>query len=144
MSVAKPLPHDAAKLHVTGAARYTDDIPTPANCLHLAFGLSDVAHGNITSMNLKEVRASEGVIDVLTADDLPASNDVSPSNHDEPLLATDRVHFAGQPLFLVIATSHLAARFAARQGDLDITPMPPIHPLFGSINELASIKGWII
>jgi len=39
MSVGKPLPHDAAPLHVTGQARYIDDIPTPANCLHLAFGL---------------------------------------------------------------------------------------------------------
>ena len=40
MSVATPLPHDAAKLHVTGAARYVDDIPVPANALHIAFGLS--------------------------------------------------------------------------------------------------------
>ena len=31
MSVAKPLPHDAARLHVTGAARYVDDIPAPAS-----------------------------------------------------------------------------------------------------------------
>ena len=91
MTVAKPLPHDAAKLHVTGAARYVDDIPTPANCLHLAFGLSTVARGNITSMNLKAVRAADGVIDVLTAEDLPGANDVSPSNHDEPLLADGTV-----------------------------------------------------
>ena len=38
MSVSRPLPHDAATLHVTGQARYVDDIPVPANCLHLAFG----------------------------------------------------------------------------------------------------------
>jgi xanthine dehydrogenase large subunit len=126
MSVHKPTPHDAAKLHVTGAARYTDDIPTPANCLHLAFGLSDVAHGNITSMNLKAVRAAEGVIDVLTADDLPAANDVSPSNHDEPLLADGTVHFVGQPIFLVVATSHLAARKAAALGQVKIKELPAI------------------
>jgi xanthine dehydrogenase molybdopterin-binding subunit B len=45
MSVSKPLPHDAARLHVTGQARYVDDIPLPANTLHLAFGLSTVARG---------------------------------------------------------------------------------------------------
>ncbi len=45
MSVAKPVPHDAAALHVTGQARYVDDIPLPAGALHLAFGLSTVAHG---------------------------------------------------------------------------------------------------
>ena len=43
--VSKPLPHDAAQLHVTGAARYVDDIPTPRDCLHLAFGLSHDCKG---------------------------------------------------------------------------------------------------
>ncbi|MGJ5621180.1 xanthine dehydrogenase molybdopterin binding subunit [Sulfitobacter sp. MF3-043] len=126
MSVAKPLPHDAARLHVTGAARYVDDIPTPRGTLHLAFGLSSVAAGTITAMNLEKVKSAPGVVAVLTADDLEHDCDVSPSNHDEPLLATGTVHYVGQPLFLVIATSHLAARHAARQGDIDISKSPPI------------------
>ena len=50
MSVTSPTPHDAALLHVTGKARYVDDVPMPANTLHLAFGLSDIAHGEITSI----------------------------------------------------------------------------------------------
>ena len=116
MSVAKPLPHDAAQLHVTGQARYVDDIPAPAGTLHLAFGTSDVACGTITAMDLSDVHAAAGVIAVLTADDLPFDNDVSPSAHDEPLLSDGTVHYIGQPLFLVVATSHLAARFAARSG----------------------------
>ncbi|NOR30490.1 MAG: xanthine dehydrogenase molybdopterin binding subunit [Sulfitobacter sp.] len=126
MSVAKPLPHDAAKLHVTGAARYVDDIPTPANALHIAFGLSKPAAGRLISMNLSAVRAAPGVVAVYTADDLAFANDVSPSNHDEPLLATDAVHYAGQPLFMVVATSHLAARHAARLGQIDIDHTDPV------------------
>ncbi|MFK7746244.1 MAG: xanthine dehydrogenase molybdopterin binding subunit [Roseobacter sp.] len=126
MSVSKPLPHDAAKLHVTGAARYVDDIPTPANTLHLAFGLSQQAAGQITDMDLAAVRDAPGVVAVLTANDLPFANDVSPSVHDEPLLATEQVHYVGQPLFLVIATSHLAARRAARLGKVKITPANPL------------------
>ena len=126
MSVAKPLPHDAAKLHVTGAARYVDDIPTPQGTLHLVFGLSDVAHGTIKSVELSKVRAAEGVVDVLTADDLPFENDVSPSAHDEPLLAEGTVHYVGQPIFLVVATSHLAARKAAQLAEVEIDPLPAI------------------
>ena len=126
MSIAKPLPHDAAALHVTGAARYVDDIPAPANALHLAFGLSDVAHGRITTMNLDTVRSAKGVVRVLTAADLPFANDVSPSAHDEPLLANDTVFYAGQPLFLVIAESHLAARHAVRLGVVEIKELPAI------------------
>ena len=126
MSVAKPLPHDAALLHVTGQARYTDDIPTPHGTLHLAFGTSTVAAGTITAMHLEKVKSAAGVIAVLTADDLPNDCDVSPSNHDEPLLATGCVHHVGQPLFLVIATSHLAARYAATLAQVDITKTKPI------------------
>ncbi|TNF20265.1 MAG: xanthine dehydrogenase molybdopterin binding subunit [Rhodobacteraceae bacterium] len=118
MSVTKPLPHDAGTLHVTGAAHYVDDIPTPRNTLHLAFGLSEIAKGRITAMDLAAVRQAPGVIAVLTAEDLPFANDVSPSMHDEPLLSDGTIHYLGQPLFCVIAESHLAARKAARLGDI--------------------------
>ncbi|SFS21704.1 xanthine dehydrogenase molybdopterin binding subunit [Yoonia litorea] len=126
MSVAKPLPHDAAALHVTGAARYIDDIPTPNGTLHLAFGMSEIACGRITELDLMKVKAAEGVIDVLVADDLPFANDVSPSIHDEPLLSDGTIHYLGQPIFLVIATSHHAARKAARLAEINYDEYHPI------------------
>lgn len=126
MSTGTSLPHDAAAMHVTGTARYVDDIPIPQNTLHLAFGLSTVAYGGLNALNLDSVRDAAGVVAVITAADLPFANDVSPSNHDEPLLATDTVHYAGQPLFIVIATSHLAARRAVKLAQADITPMTPL------------------
>ena len=126
MSVGKSLPHDAGALHVTGTARYIDDIPSPTNTLHLAFGMADCAAGTITSMNLDAVRAADGVVLVFTADDLPFANDVSPSAHDEPLLTTGTIHYLGQPLFMVVATSHLAARKAARLGKINVDEVTPI------------------
>ena len=126
MSVGLSLPHDAAALHVTGQARYTDDIPTPAGTLHLAFGLSAIAHGTITGMDLSAVRAAPGVVAVLSAAELPDMPDCSPSAHDEPLLATGTVHYLGQPVFLVIAESHLAARRAARLGVIRCTERPAL------------------
>ena len=118
MTVAKPLPHDAARLHVTGEARYVDDIPTPAGTLHLAFGLATIAAGRITGIDLAPVRAAPGVVAVLEASDLPHANDVSPSAHDEPLLSGNTIHYHGQPVFLVVARSHLAARRAARLAEI--------------------------
>ena len=126
MSIAKPLPHDAARLHVTGTARYVDDIPTPSGTLHLAFGLSTIAAGTITAMNLDGVARAPGVVAVLTANDLPHANDVSPSNHDEPLLATGTVHYVGQPIFVVVATSHLHARHAVRLAEIDTNAGDPL------------------
>ena len=129
MTVARPLPHDAAGRHVDGSARYVDDIPVPADCLHLAFGLSPAARGTIRALELDAVRAAPGVAAVLTAAELPFANDVSPSAHDEPLLAEGRVHYLGQPVFLVAATSHLAARKAARTGRIAIDEEPPVLTL---------------
>jgi len=126
VSVALPLPHDSAALHVTGQARYVDDLPAPAGTLHLAFGTSPVAHGEITALDLAPVRAAEGVVAVMTAADLPFANDVSPSVHDEPLLATGTVHYAGQPVFLVAATSHRLARKAARLARITVAERPAI------------------
>jgi xanthine dehydrogenase large subunit len=126
MSVSKSLPHDAARLHVTGTARYVDDIPTPANALHLAFGKSTIARGKIAAMDLEEVKNTPGVVAVLLAHDLPFANDVSPSAHDEPLLSDGSVHYVGQPIFLVVASSHLAARKAATLGQIEYTEETPI------------------
>jgi xanthine dehydrogenase large subunit len=126
MSNLKTAKHDSGPLHVTGTARYTDDIPTPANTVHLAFGLSTVARGKISSIELSQVRDAPGVFDVLMADDLPFDNDVSPSAHDEPLLAKGEVHYLGQPIFLVAATNHLAARKAARLAIITYAEEPPI------------------
>ncbi len=126
MTIGKSLPHDAAPLHVTGQARYVDDIPLPAGALHLAFGLSTEAHAEITAIDLTAVRAAEGVVAVLSAEDFDEVPDCSPSLGDEPLLATGKVHFVGQPVFLVIATSHLAARKAARLGKIGYKPLPAL------------------
>ncbi len=127
MSVSKPLPHDAAALHVGGAARYVDDIAVPAGALHLAFGLSTVAAGRWTAMDLGEVRAAPGVAAVLTAAELPGANDVSPTpQFHEELLTSGEIFHVGQPLFLVVAESHLAARKAARLGRVDVEERTPV------------------
>ena len=126
MSTGASLPHDSATLHVTGQARYVDDIPTPKGTLHLAFGKATIARGQVTAMDLSNVRAAPGVVDVLTATDLPGDCDTSPSNHDEPLLSDGPVHFHGQPLFLVVAESHGAARRAAARAKVSYTEEEPI------------------
>ena len=71
----------------SGQAVYIDDMPEPAGTLHGCLGLATVAHGAITSIDLSAVRAAPGVVDVLTARDVPGENDISPTGrHDEPVL----------------------------------------------------------
>ena len=126
MSVGSSFAHDAAQLHVTGQARYVDDIPIPQNGLHLAFGLSTVAKGRIINMDLSPVLDSEGIVAVITCKDLPFENDTSPVAKDEPLLAEGEVNYVGQPLFLVVAESHLLARKAATKALISYAEQLPI------------------
>ncbi|WP_270729066.1 xanthine dehydrogenase molybdopterin binding subunit [Shimia sp. Alg240-R146] len=112
--VHRDMAHDSAAKHVTGAADYTDDIAEPIGTLHAYFGTSDVAHARITSVDLAAVRAAPGVVGVLTAEDVPGVNDVSPTGrHDEPLFAKDTIEFWGQVVFAVVAESRDEARRAA-------------------------------
>ncbi|MCT2398974.1 xanthine dehydrogenase molybdopterin binding subunit [Novosphingobium mangrovi (ex Huang et al. 2023)] len=117
-------PHDSARMHVTGEARYADDMGEPEGMLHLAFGQSAEAHARIVSMDLSDVMAAEGVVAVYTAADIPGINDVSPVAGDDRLLADGEVINHGQPVFLVAATSQRAARKAARLGTIEYEPLP--------------------
>ena len=47
-------PHDSAKLHVTGEARYVDDIPLPAKTLHHLWSIQH-SQGQIKSIDLSAV-----------------------------------------------------------------------------------------
>ena len=125
MTMMQDTPHDSAEKHVTGRADYTDDLPLPDGALHAYLGLATVAHGTIRSMDLTDVRAAPGVIDVLTAADIPGRNDISPiGKGDDPILAQGRVMFHGQPVFAVIAETRDQARRAAALARISYDELP--------------------
>ena len=114
-TVNKALPHDSAVQHVTGAALYIDDLREPAGTLHVAPGYCPtLTAGELTAIDLDAVRAADGVVAVLTADNVPAINDCSPSLGDDPVFAERRVEFWGQVVFAVVAETRDQARRAAR------------------------------
>ncbi|WP_134682392.1 xanthine dehydrogenase molybdopterin binding subunit [Paracoccus ravus] len=117
--------HDSAEKHVTGRADYTDDIAEPIGTLHAYLGLSTVAHGTITAMDLSAVREAPGVHLVLTADDIPGVNDISPNGlHDDPVFAFPEVQFLGQPIFAVIAETRDQARRACQLARVSYEELP--------------------
>src|SRR4051794_6478952 len=124
--VAQPLRHDSAEGHVAGTARYVDDLPELPGILHLAFGLAADGHARLTGLDLTEVRAAPGVVAAFSAADIPGENNVGPVVHDDRLFAEDEILYAGQPLFVVAATSHRAARVAARLAKVEAEPRPAL------------------
>ena len=124
-AVGRPVAHDSAERHVSGAAPYIDDLFEPAGMVHLAPGYGSVARGRITSIDLSAVEAAPGVVAVLTDKDIPGINDCSPAMGDDPILADGEVHFHGQVVFCVVAEARDQARRAARLGKIEIDAAEP-------------------
>ncbi|WP_170413478.1 xanthine dehydrogenase molybdopterin binding subunit [Ruegeria arenilitoris] len=117
--------HDSAIKHVTGRADYTDDIAQPEGTLHAYLGVSDVAHAKLLGIDFTDVLATPGVVGVLTADDVPGANDISPTHlNDEPVFPTDAIQFHGQPLFAVVAETRDIARRAAELAKINYETLP--------------------
>lgn len=115
-----------AVLHTRGEAEYVDDIPQPADMLYAAILGSPVAHGKVNQLKLSTAKKIPGVVSILTAKDIPGENQIGPIIQDEPLLAENEVHFASQPLALVLATSPQTARKGAKAIQTNITELPVI------------------
>ncbi len=125
--VQQALEHDSAIKHVTGQAIYVDDIPEPQGTLHIAVGYAPIAKGIIKSVKLDAVRSAPGVVCVLTVDDIPGLNDVSPTHSgDDPVLIRDQVNFFGQPVFAVAAETFDQARAAVRLAEIDCEATEPV------------------
>lgn len=118
--------HIDAALHTRGESEYVDDIPQPAEMLYAAVLGSPIAHGIIRDLNVSKARELKGVVGVLTAKDIPGENQIGPIIQDEPLLAEEEVHFAGQPVAVVIAESPQIARRGVRSISAEIDELPVI------------------
>ena len=123
--IGRSIAHDSAHMHVQGSAAYIDDMNVPEGTLHVAFALSNVAHGKITSIDIKIAEKAQGVHSVLLAKDIKHLN-IGPLIHDEPILAKDEVVFYGQAIAAVLADSHENARKAAALIEFQITELDSI------------------
>ncbi len=118
--------HESAIKHVTGKALYIDDLPEQPGQLHVATGKSTHPHARIISMDLSDVRSSEGVVDVITYEDIPGDGDVGAVYEGDPLFANGVTEFIGQPLFAVAATSLRAAKIAIEKAGVVYEPLESI------------------
>lgn len=121
--VGQALPHESAHLHVSGEARYIDDLAEPKGMLYAAVGMSSQAHARLKQIDLSKVRQAAGVVAVLTANDIPGVNHMGGAK-DEPVFAIDKVEYIGQSIFAVAATSVEAARRAVRLAEIDYETLP--------------------
>ncbi len=138
----KELPHESARLHVTGQAIYTDDIPEQRGTLYAALVTLPVAHGELIGEGIDRAAllAQHGVVAVFTAKDIPGENNCGPIVHDDPFLADKTVQFLGQPIALVVAWDMLYAREAAKKAVVNVKPLKPIL----TIDEALAAQAFVL
>lgn len=127
-----------------GRGQYTGDVPAEG-ALHAVFVRSPLAHGRLLGIDALAAAQAEGVVAVLTAENLagaqgerrvhmPPPNPLLPVAPVTPIepLAHGEVVYVGQPVALVLARSLAAAQQAALQVRLDIEPLTPVTDFDGA------------
>jgi xanthine dehydrogenase large subunit len=130
--VGETIPHESAALHVTGRALYTDDLtPRTKGILHAWPVQAPHAHARVTGLHVDAAYDEPGVVRVLTADDVPGTND-SGTKHDEPLFPVEVMHH-GQAVCWVLAETLEAARRGAGRIEVDYEPLPALLTIHDAI-----------
>jgi xanthine dehydrogenase large subunit len=120
--------HESAHKHVCGEAPYIDDQLLPVDGLHAYVGLTTVSRGLVKKLDLSDVKTAEGVVDVLTLEDITGHQDIGPVFPGDPIMVNegDEVEFFGQVLFAVAATSYKLARKAAELAKVEYECLEPV------------------
>ncbi|WP_137388519.1 xanthine dehydrogenase family protein molybdopterin-binding subunit [Rhodoligotrophos defluvii] len=114
---------------VTGRAEYTHNLRLPG-MLHAKIVRSTVPHGRIKSIDASAAANVPGVHAVVTAEEirkLIPHPYYGPAFHDQPILAIDKVRYAGEPVAVVLARDPHVAEEAARLVTVDYEELPAVY-----------------
>ena len=133
----RPMPRIEAGLKVSGAIAYTGDIAVPG-LLHAVLVPSPIARGTIRSVDATAAAAVPGVIRVFTPETMPKLLS-EPEQPDWDIMygsafvpmADMSIHYAGQPIGLVLAETLEAARHAATVIGYEFAEDAPVVGLDG-------------
>ncbi len=137
--IGEPVARRDGVAKVTGGAVYTVDIGIPG-LAHARLLRSPYAHARLKSIDTDAARRHPGVIAVVTADDLPDVDLVyGHAIADHPMIAVDKVRFAGEPVVGVVAEDAVTAEEALRLVHVDYEPLPYATTIEAALAEGASI-----
>ncbi|XP_006862099.1 PREDICTED: aldehyde oxidase-like [Chrysochloris asiatica] len=120
--VGRPIMHLSGLKHATGEATFCDDIPVVDKELVMALVTSTRAHAKIISIDSSEALVLSGVVDVITADDIPGTN----GTEEDRLLAVGEVHCVGQIICAVVAETEVQAKQAIEKVKVTYEDLEPV------------------
>lgn len=111
---------------VAGTQEFLADIDL-AGMAHLKLVTLDVGRARINGINTEKAMAIPGVIDVITAADLPSPMPhFGPTYKDRPVIAVNETRYHGEPVAVVVADTKDIAAFAAGLVAVDYTTLPAV------------------
>ncbi|XP_054113736.1 aldehyde oxidase 2 isoform X3 [Callithrix jacchus] len=120
--VGRPIMHLSGLKHATGEAIFCDDIPMVDKELFMALVTSSRAHAKIISIDVSKALELPGVVDVITAEDIPGTNGAE----DDKLLAVDEVICVGQIICAVVAETDVQAKRATEKIKITYEDLEPV------------------
>ena len=135
-SVGQNIERLGARERVRGAPIFSADIELDSP-LVLKVLRSGKAHAQIRSLNVEKALAIKGVVRVFTAVDIPGENLMGIINRDHPLLATDKVRSATDPVALVAAETKAAADAALKAIEVAYKELPAVFDPEAAMDENA-------
>ena len=106
-----------------GQAQFVGDLALP-RMLHGKVLRSPLAHARIVSIDAGAAEALAGVVCVLTGTDIADCPNYGHAIRDRPIVAVDRVRFAGEPVALVAAEDEATAEAAVRLIEVAYEELP--------------------
>jgi len=129
-----------AEPKVTGLFAYATDLHVEG-MLWGATVRSPHPHAHIRGIDVAAALATEGVHAVLTSADLPGRHVYGIEVADQPVLASDVVRYAGEPVAVVAAVDAATARLAAERVAVDYEVLEPaLDPAVGDVLHAARIR----
>ncbi|HUP28258.1 MAG TPA: xanthine dehydrogenase family protein molybdopterin-binding subunit [Chloroflexia bacterium] len=122
--IGQSVPRPDALGKVTGATRYPADL-VRSDMLHLKIVFAHRPHARILKIHPEEALAHPGVVDVLTAADVP-HNAYGLVEADQPGLCSDVVRYVGDRVALVVGETAEAARIGADLVQVEYEDLPAV------------------
>jgi len=126
--LGRRLPKVNAWAHLTGTARYADDIDLP-RMLYGRLLRSTRPHARIVKIDVSRALAHPGVVAIVTGADMPEKMGIMPSTQDETALAVDKVRYVGEPVAAVAALDEDTAFDALALIDVTYEDLEPIFTI---------------
>jgi CO/xanthine dehydrogenase Mo-binding subunit len=135
-SINRSFPRVDAVEKATGKAQYGADFLVD-DLLAVSVFRSPHHHAKILTIDTEKALAVEGVVRIITADDIPGDKDFGPDVQDKPVLCYDTVRHIGDPIALVVATSKEAADSALQLIQVDFQLLPAVFDPVAALEESA-------